>query len=291
MQKTTATWVSTNNPLCNHLQRSYYTVDGLKQKKIDAIWVAQVSKKYNKFAIIVKTKFMETDGSHDNNFLKGSHGCERIWENLKPEIQYRALYNYDIVKQRHRSPDEMFNLAEMLWGAKTDKLKVKHERDKIEKFMETKRFMEMMVKESLSQYNKDLEKAFLGNISQDSVIEVGEISKDIIQDAHEGCSTGLGKRSRIDEHEKINLIEECDKDNKGDDTVIQKKKVEVKIEEFDGSYDCLICSKSVRSKGLVLACSRCSSNPFHESCVKNTRFMKICPQCGCETIILWKNQI
>jgi hypothetical protein len=45
--------------------------------------------------------------------------------------------------------------------------------------------------------------------------------------------------------------------------------VVVKIEEYDGSYECLICAESVR--GLqALKCSACSSNPFHAACVRGS---------------------
>jgi len=284
MQKTAATWVFTNNPPCNHLQRSYYTVDGLKQKKLDEVWVAQVFKKHYEFAGIVKTKFMETNGSCDSNFLKGSHGCERIWENLRPEIQYTALYSYDIVKLRHRTSTQMFDMAEILWKEKTNKLIVKDQRDKIDKFMLTNRFMAMMVKESMSDYKKYLHSASKKDKLQDSVIDVKNIEKEIIDEEYQDGSTGLCKRSRINMNEDIDLKQECEKRKKEGG-----KKVEIKIEDFDGSYECLICSKSVRTQGSVLVCSQCSSNPFHESCVKDTQFMKICPQCGCETIVYWKN--
>jgi len=45
--------------------------------------------------------------------------------------------------------------------------------------------------------------------------------------------------------------------------------VVVKIEEYDGSYECLICAESVR--GLqALKCSACSSNPCHAACVRGS---------------------
>ena len=283
MQKTVATWVFTKNPPCNNLQRSYYTVDGLKQKKLDEVWVAQVFKKHYEYAVIVKTKFMETDGSCDNNFLKGSHGCERIWENLRPEIQCNALYYYDIVKLIHRSSAQMSDIAELLWKRIPRKSIVKDERNEIDKFMATKRFMGVMVEESMSDYKKALHKASTTHIPQDSVIGVRNIQNDIIDEAYPNGSTGLRKRSRFNVNE-IDLNQECEKrkEDKG-------KNKEIKIEDFDGSYECLICSKSVRTQGPVLACSQCSSNPFHESCVKDTKFMKSCPQCGCETVVSWKN--
>lgn len=42
----------------------------------------------------------------------------------------------------------------------------------------------------------------------------------------------------------------------------------VKIEEYDGVYHCVVYCQSVRSHTAVLHCSQCSSNLFHRSCVK-----------------------
>jgi len=61
----------------------------------------------------------------------------------------------------------------------------------------------------------------------------------------------------------------------------------VKIEEYDGSYECVICSQSVRGDAAVLHCSQCSSNPFHQSCVEKTEFMHKCPQCSRNTVVPW----
>ena len=38
--------------------------------------------------------------------------------------------------------------------------------------------------------------------------------------------------------------------------------IEVKVEEYDGTYVCLFCGESVRGQP-ALKCSHCSSNPFH----------------------------
>ena len=61
----------------------------------------------------------------------------------------------------------------------------------------------------------------------------------------------------------------------------------VKIEEYDGSYECVICSQSVRGDAAVLHCSQCSLNPFHRSCVEKTEFMHKCPQCSRNTVVPW----
>ena len=58
---------------------------------------------------------------------------------------------------------------------------------------------------------------------------------------------------------------------------------EVKVEEFDGTYACVICSESVRG-GDALHCGQCSSNPVHFSCVRGSAFSETCPQCSGKTM-------
>ena len=64
---------------------------------------------------------------------------------------------------------------------------------------------------------------------------------------------------------------------------------EVKVEEFDGTYACVICSESVRG-GDALHCALCSSNPVHLSCVRGSPFAETCPQCSGQTmqVLPWK---
>ena len=50
----------------------------------------------------------------------------------------------------------------------------------------------------------------------------------------------------------------------------------VKVEEFDGSYDCLICSESVRGKD-ARRCSACTCQPWHTACAPG---LSVCPQCS-----------
>ena len=61
------------------------------------------------------------------------------------------------------------------------------------------------------------------------------------------------------------------------------------VEEYDGSYDCLICCESVRRMH-ALACSRCTCNPFHQTCHESwARHAKValntCPQCAQPTVV------
>lgn len=60
--------------------------------------------------------------------------------------------------------------------------------------------------------------------------------------------------------------------------------VVVKVEPYDGSYVCLICSKSVRGCEF-LYCSQCSCNPFHRTCVEETQYKEICPQCSRKSLL------
>ena len=66
--------------------------------------------------------------------------------------------------------------------------------------------------------------------------------------------------------------------------------VEVKIEEFDGTYACVICSDSVRG-GDALRCAQCSSNPVHVSCVRGSHFAETCPQCSGKTMQPWTGRV
>jgi len=65
--------------------------------------------------------------------------------------------------------------------------------------------------------------------------------------------------------------------------------VKVEVEEFDGSYACLICSESVRGTD-ALACSQCSSNPFHRACASGSRHETECPTCAGQTVVPWNAQ-
>ena len=61
---------------------------------------------------------------------------------------------------------------------------------------------------------------------------------------------------------------------------------EVKVEEFDGTYACVICSESVRG-GDALHCAQCSSNPVHVACVRGSPFAETCAQCSGKTMRPW----
>ena len=55
--------------------------------------------------------------------------------------------------------------------------------------------------------------------------------------------------------------------------------VEVKVEDYDGSYDCLFCGDSVRGMP-ALVCWECNSNPWHRTCDKDLKYIEVCPTCN-----------
>ena len=67
---------------------------------------------------------------------------------------------------------------------------------------------------------------------------------------------------------------------------MKKQKIGVKVEEFDGTYECVICSESVRGSD-ALHCAQCSSNPVHVVCVRGSPFAETCAQCSCKTMRPW----
>ena len=62
--------------------------------------------------------------------------------------------------------------------------------------------------------------------------------------------------------------------------------VEVKVEDYDGSYVCLFCGDSVR--GLpALVCGECNSNPWHRTCDKDLKYTEVCPTCNRKSVKAW----
>ena len=64
--------------------------------------------------------------------------------------------------------------------------------------------------------------------------------------------------------------------------------IEVKVEDYDGTYECLFCGESVRGQP-ALKCSHCSSNPFHVACVAraDSKYAEVCPTCDRKTVEAW----
>jgi hypothetical protein len=63
-----------------------------------------------------------------------------------------------------------------------------------------------------------------------------------------------------------------------------QREVRPKVEEFDGSYDCLICSESVRGKD-ARKCSACTCQPWHTACAPA---LTLCPQCTRSSVVSLK---
>ena len=62
--------------------------------------------------------------------------------------------------------------------------------------------------------------------------------------------------------------------------------VEVKVEDYDGSYDCLFCGDSVRGMP-ALVCWECNSNPWHRACDKESKYLEVCPTCNQKSVTVW----
>ena len=62
--------------------------------------------------------------------------------------------------------------------------------------------------------------------------------------------------------------------------------VEVKVEEYDESYDCLFCGDLVRGTA-ALVCRECSSNPWHRTCNKDLKYVEVCPTCNRKSVKVW----
>ena len=54
--------------------------------------------------------------------------------------------------------------------------------------------------------------------------------------------------------------------------------VVVKAEEYDGTYECVICSESVRGEP-ALKCAQCNANPVHVACVVGSIYTEACSVC------------
>ena len=58
------------------------------------------------------------------------------------------------------------------------------------------------------------------------------------------------------------------------------------VEDYDGSYDCLICTESVRGTS-SLVCSECNCNPWHRTCDKESKYVEVCPTCNQKSVHVW----
>ena len=58
------------------------------------------------------------------------------------------------------------------------------------------------------------------------------------------------------------------------------------VEDYDGSYACLICTESVRGTA-ALVCWECNSNPWHRACDKESKYLEVCPTCNQKSVTVW----
>ena len=81
------------------------------------------------------------------------------------------------------------------------------------------------------------------------------------------------------------------KQSKAAETQVAVKEEEP-VEEYDGSYACLICGESVRGME-ALKCShwQCESNPLHRACITNPKWLHECPSCKRQTMTAWSGAI
>ena len=61
-------------------------------------------------------------------------------------------------------------------------------------------------------------------------------------------------------------------------------------DDCDGTYECLICSESVKGHTDALQCSECQSNPFHRSCVTKDKWLQQCPTCQQRAVNVWSGK-
>ena len=69
----------------------------------------------------------------------------------------------------------------------------------------------------------------------------------------------------------------------GPDGLGEGGQVQIKVEEYDGSYDCLICTTTIRGKD-ALRCSKCECPPMHVECM-GVGFDMTCPQCAQKAVV------
>ena len=94
----------------------------------------------------------------------------------------------------------------------------------------------------------------------------------VARGAHGAADAGSGRVLRADGTAGVAMPEEIK---------------EEPVEEYDGTYVCFICSKSVRGRD-ALQCSQCQSNPFHRACVaKYPGWAESCATCEGQTIEDW----
>ena len=267
--KSAASWVPGNAP-GNTLKR-YDNISGILTNKLNREWVARFSGRHRKFTAIVKSLFMLQEGHCNRMYNREPDGCARAWENVKPAVQVNALSTFDIVGSRLRSSDEMFLLARVEWERIHDKACPPEKTPAVLSFMGTARFEKLNVARDMLLYKQ---KASPGSesvkrVSQDEAFQVGQKRRKSEAAAGDGVAKTAG-----------------DGVAKTAGDGVAENAVDVKVEQLDGHYECMICSESVRGDAEAVQCSECKSNPMHMACVENTIYATTCPQCARSSMVV-----
>ena len=274
-QKCAASWVPGNAP-GNTLKR-HDNINGVLMSKLNRKWVERFSGRHPAFTAIVKTLFMLEEGHCDSMYNREADGCARTWENVKPGVQADALSMFDIVESKLRNNDEMFLLARVQWERIHNKACPPEKTEAVLAFMNTEKFEKLNVtrdmllyKQKASPSSKSAE-AGSKRLSGDKKPQVDKkrrVAKPAAAAVTKPAAAGVAKTAA---------------------TAVAKPaaaSVLVKVEQFDGHYDCMICSESVRCDAEAVQCSKCNCNPIHKACVENTVYATTCPQCGRSSMVV-----
>ena len=232
--------------------------------KLNRKWVERFSGRHPAFTAIVKTLFMLEEGHCDSMYNREADGCARTWENVKPAVQVDALSTFDIVQSRFRSSDEMFLLARVEWERIHDKACPPEKTQAVLSFMSTDRFEKLNVTRDMLLYKQK---------ASPSSASAKRLSRD------EGTQVDKKRRkSEATTKPTARVAKPA--------AAAVAKHAAVKVEQFDGHYDCMICSESVRGDAEAVQCSECKSNPMHMACVENTIYATTCPQCARSSMVV-----
>ena len=188
-------------------------------------------------------------------YVKEADGCARTWENVKPAEQVNALSTFDIVESRLCSSDEMFLLARAQWERIHDSPCPPEKTQAVFTFLNTVKFEKL-------------------NVSRDMLL----YQQKAPPDSAKRLSTDRAKQKE----QKRRKSTACpDKPSAAPVDTVQ-----VKVEQYDRHYDCMICSKSVRDDAEAVQCSQCNANPMHKACVENTIYATTCPQCARSLMVI-----
>jgi hypothetical protein len=301
-QKCAASWVPGNAP-GNTLKR-HDNINGVLMSKLNRKWVERFSGRHPAFTAIVKTLFMLEEGHCDRMYNREADGCARTWENVKPGVQADALSMFDIVESKLRSNDEMFLLARVQWERIHDKACSPEKTEAVLSFMNTEKFEKLNVTRDMLLYkqkaSRSSESAEAGSkrLSRDKKPQVDKkrrIAKPAAAAAAQPVAAGVAKTAKpaaakpaaaaVAKPAAASVAKPAAA-GVAKLAAAAVATVFVKVEQFDGHYDCMICSESVRSDAEAVQCSKCNCNPMHKACVEDTVYATTCPQCGRSSMVV-----